>query len=135
MAMVNTTKPSISHRLVPCNHCISPSTFSLNKPSCDKKITIAKPFTNPIITGCGIKRTNLPKRNTPAKIWMPPTTNNVMNSHWSPRFSTGVANASPTSLPLAIKCTITTAMAPVAPEIIPGLPPNSAVTIPIINAP
>ena len=44
-------------------------------------------------------------------------------------------SASPTSLPLAIICTITTAIAPVAPDIIPGLPPNKAVTIPIIKAP
>ena len=31
--------------------------------------------------------------------------------------------------------TMTTAIAPVAPEIIPGLPPNTAVTMPIMNAP
>ena len=32
-------------------------------------------------------------------------------------------------------CTITTAIAPVAPEIMPGLPPNRAVIRPIIKAP
>ena len=42
---------------------------------------------------------------------------------------------SPTLFPCWIKCTITTAMAPVAPEIIPGRPPNSEVISPIIKAP
>ena len=31
-------------------------------------MTIANPFTNPNITGCGIKRTNLPSLKTPANI-------------------------------------------------------------------
>ena len=47
----------------------------------------------------------------------------------------GLPSASPTSFPFLIMCTITTAMAPVAPEIIPGRPPITAVTKPIINAP
>ena len=39
------------------------------------------------------------------------------------------------SSPPLISAIITTAVAPVAPEIIPGLPPKRAVTIPIIKAP
>ena len=41
---------------------------SLNKPSCDKNITIARPFTKPIITECGINRTNFPNLKIPAEI-------------------------------------------------------------------
>ena len=46
-----------------------------------------------------------------------------------------IALSGPIAFPSLIKCTITTAKAPVAPEIIPGLPPKTAVTKPIINAP
>ena len=66
--MVSPTKPIIINKLSPSNQTFSPPTVVLNIPSCDKNITIANPFTNPIITGCGIKRTNFPSLKTPASI-------------------------------------------------------------------
>ena len=46
-----------------------------------------------------------------------------------------IAPSAPIALPSFTKLTITTAKAPVAPEIIPGRPPKIAVTKPIIKAP
>ena len=66
---------------------------------------------------------------------MIPTISRVINNQYKPRFSIGAARLSPTIFPCWIIKTITTAIAPVAPEIIPGLPPNTAVTSPIIKAP
>ena len=47
MSMVTATNPIIVYKETPCNH----SPWLLNIPSWDIKITIAKPFTKPIITG------------------------------------------------------------------------------------
>ena len=70
--MVKPTKPTIYHKETPSNHTLSVPSIVLNIPNCDKKITIAKPFTNPIITGCGINLTNLPNLKRPAKTWRTP---------------------------------------------------------------
>jgi hypothetical protein len=83
-------------------------------------MTIANPFTNPNITGWGTMRINFPKRNTPAKICRIPIRTTVANKYWAPWSTT--------------KETMTTANAPVAPEIIPGLPPITAVINPTIKA-
>ena len=66
MAIVKPTSPTIVHNEAPCIHTISPFSEVMNILNCERKITIANPFTNPIMTGCGIKRTNLPSLKTPA---------------------------------------------------------------------
>ena len=83
-------------------------------------MTIASPFTNPNITGWGTMRMNFPNLKTPAKICKIPIKTTVANKYWAPWSTT--------------KETITTANAPVAPEIIPGLPPMTAVINPTIKA-
>ena len=62
----------------------------------------------------------LPKRNTPANICNKPDNSTAANKYCTPCKAT--------------KPTITTAVAPVAPEIMPGLPPTTAVIKPIIKA-
>ena len=83
-------------------------------------MTIARPLTNPNMTGWGTIRMNFPSRNTPAKICNTPMSTTVANKYWAPWSAT--------------KDTITTANAPVAPEIIPGRPPMIAVINPTIKA-
>ena len=63
---------------------------------------------------------NLPHCITPANICNRPIKTTVANKYSTPCCAT--------------KATITTAKAPVAPEIIPGRPPNNAVIKPTINA-
>ena len=133
MAMVNPTSPIMVYSSVPSIQTFWPFTLWVNMPNWLKKITMAKPLTNPIITGWGMRRTNFPRRNNPATIWMAPTKSRVMNNQESPSIS--MPMPSPTLFPCWIKCTITTAMAPVAPEIIPGRPPKSEVISPIMKAP
>src|SRR6056297_1244368 len=115
--MVKSTKPKKIYKVLPLNH--SPSTV-WNWLICDIKMITAKPFTNPNITGCGTKRINFPSRSTPASICMIPARITVANTYSTPY--------------CWAKLTITTATAPVAPEIIPGLPPKIEVTNPITNA-
>ena len=79
IAIVNNTKPIIIYKAEPSIQTFSPPTISLNIPNCERKITIAKPFTNPIITGCGIKRTNFPSLKTPANICIIPIKITVAN--------------------------------------------------------
>ncbi len=77
MAIVKPTKPNMMYNSVPCikvlTYPFTPSSDTCkdlceNIFTCAQKITIASPFTNPIITECGIKRTNFPIFKTPAKI-------------------------------------------------------------------
>ena len=81
---------------------------------------MARPFTNPKITGCGTKRMSFPSFKKPAKACMIPAKITVANT-----YSTPYSFA---------KDTITIATAPVAPEIIPGRPPKIAVTKPTTKA-
>ena len=81
---------------------------------------MARPLTKPSITGCGTMRINLPSLNTPALIWSMPISTTVANKYSTPWSATSA--------------TITTASAPVAPEIIPGRPPMHAVIKPTIKA-
>ena len=64
MAIVIATITSISTKGVPVIH--SPAT--LNCFTCDKKMTIARPFTNPKKTGWGTSLINLPILNNPKTI-------------------------------------------------------------------
>ena len=64
MTMVRATKPNKIYKEVPVSH--APET-SLNCSSWDMKIMMARPLTNPKITGCGTKRINLPSLKNPAK--------------------------------------------------------------------
>ena len=81
---------------------------------------MARPFTKPNITDLGTIRINFPSLNIPAEICMIP-----MRTTVAKRYST------PCSL---TRLTITTARAPVAPEIMPGLPPATEAINPTKNA-
>ncbi len=119
--MVKATRPNIHHNGSPDNHCSSPfSPVTLKALSWARKMTMARPFTNPNITGSGTIRINLPNRNTPARICRMPINTTVANKYSTPCCATNA--------------TITTANAPVAPEIIPGRPPIAAVISPTRNA-
>ena len=107
---------------------LPPGVDSCNWGICAKKITIAKPFTNPSITGYGTIRMNLPSFKAPAPIWIIPIKTTVANKYWGPIPAPKSRSA------CATKATITTAKAPVAPEIIPGRPPIMAVIRPTIKA-
>ena len=91
-----------------------------NCSSCERKIMIASPFTKPSITVCGISLTSLPSPRTQNKICSIP-----MRIRVAKRYSTQKSLTNDT---------ITIARAPVAPEIIPGLPQKIAVISPTINA-
>ena len=120
-AIVNTTNPNITANGIPVIHVCPPApSETLNCPSCARKITIARPFTKPNITGYGIMRINLPHRNRPTLICIRPINTTVANKYSTPWSTTND--------------TITTAKAPVAPEIMPGRPPNTAVISPTIKA-
>ena len=69
---------------------------------------MARPLTKPSITGCGTSRMNLPSFSTPAASCRTPITTTAANRYSMPCSAT--------------RLTITTASAPVAPEIIPGRP-------------
>ena len=120
-AMVAATRTNMVYSCPPCIHCIAPSASAvLNCPSCAIKITMARPLTKPSITGWGTMRINLPRCNTPARTCNTPIRTIAANIY---------------SIPcVATSATSTTAIAPVAPEIIPGLPLNIAVMMPTINA-
>jgi hypothetical protein len=64
-------------------------------------------------------RISFPNLNKPAKIWIIPANTTVANIY---------------SGPWKLQGYITTAIAPVAPEIIPGRPPKIEVTNPTTNA-
>ncbi len=87
-------------------------------------MTMASPLTKPSITGCGTSRMNLPQRMMPTKIWIAPIRITVRNRYCTPTPGGCAATSE----------TMTTASAPVAPEIIPGRPPISAVMSPTMNA-
>ena len=93
---------------------------TLNWLICARKITMARPLTKPSITGCGTSRMNLPHCMAPAKIWISPISTTVAKRYSTPCCATSA--------------TITTASAPVAPEIMPGRPPMSAVINPTMKA-
>ena len=82
---------------------------------------MARPLTKPSMTGYGTSRMNLPSRNRPARIWNSPASSTAANRYSTPWVVTSE--------------TITTAIAPVAPEIMPGRPPMTAVIRPIMKAP
>ena len=93
---------------------------TLNCSSWERKIIIARPFTNPSITVCGMSLTSLPSQSTQKSICSTHIKISVVNKYSTQYFATSE--------------TITIARAHVAPEIIPGLPPNIAVISHIINA-
>ena len=83
------------------------------------KITIARPFTNPNITGCGTSLMNFPSLKSPIKIWITPAKATAANTYSSPLEF--------------IKAIRVITVAPAPPEIIPGLPPKIAVINPAIK--
>jgi hypothetical protein len=122
IAMVNATSPSIVASSSPPNQ--SPTTApsrSRNILSCDRKTTIARPLTKPIITGCGTNRISRPSFSSPMPTWIAPIRMTASSRYSKP------APSPPRWLPAFTSATITTASDPAAEEIIPGRPPNAAV--------
>ena len=121
IAIVAATSARLIQRVAPDiqTWCPLPS-GTLNCSICAKKITIARPLTKPSMTGCGTIRINFPRRNTPARICRTPIRTTVAKRYCTPCCAT--------------KETITTARAPVAPEIMPGRPPKAAVINPTMKA-
>lgn len=116
IAIVNSIRNHIINSCELANH--SPPT--LNWLICAKNIIIASQLTKPSITGWGISLTNFANQNTPNNIW-----NIHINIKVAKRYS----------IPwVATSDVITTAKAQVAPEIIPGLPPNIEVKSHTIKA-
>ena len=126
--IVRATNASIIYKEVPLSHSppdepcpeISAVPGTLNCVNWAKKMTIASPFTKPNITGWGTKRINFPHCIRPANICRIPIKTTVANKYSTPCSATSA--------------TMTTAKAPVAPEIIPGRPPKTAVTNPTRKA-
>ena len=113
-ATVSAVSPSMVYSDTPVIHTATPSgPNSLKCPNWAIKMTIAKPFTKPNITGYGTIRINLPSLNRAKMVCKIPINTTVAKRNSTPCSTT--------------RATITTANAPVAPEIIPGLPPNTAV--------
>mmetsp|Transcript_938 Transcript_938/g.3017 ORF Transcript_938/g.3017 Transcript_938/m.3017 type:complete len:323 (+) Transcript_938:1283-2251(+) len=96
------------------------SPTSLKLLNCARPMTSANPLQKPIITGVGINFTRVPTRNKPKTISMIPITITATNKYSTPCPVT----VSPTS----------TQSEPVAPQIIAGLPPNTAVNKAMIHA-
>ena len=120
-AMVKATRPRVVYNSAPLTHVFSPDAeMDLNCSNWARPITIARPLTNPSITGCGTMRINLPQRKKPAINCKTPIKTTVAKRYSTPCWLTSE--------------TITTASAPVAPEIIPGRPPIKAVIKPTKNA-
>ncbi len=80
---------------------------------------IASALTNPVITDRGTKRMSRGTCSTPKPIWMTPATTVAAS-----RYSTPWSSTRPTT---------TSAMAPVAAEIIAGRPPMNAIVTAIVN--
>jgi len=92
---------------------------SVSSGSWAMKIRIARAFTNPVMTDRDTNRINVPRRNAPAAICNTPVSTVAASRYCSPCSFTSV--------------TITSAMAPVAAEIMPGRPPANAVTTAMQN--
>ena len=121
IAIVAATSARVIQRVMPDIQTWCPLLpGTLNCSICAKKITIARPLTKPSITGCGTIRINFPRRKTPARICRMPIRTTVAKRYCKPCCAT--------------KDTITTARAPVAPEIMPGRPPKAAVIRPTMKA-
>ncbi len=111
--IVSAISASMIHSAGPRRKTRSPAApIVLKLPNCAIRITMASPLTNPSITEWGTIRMNIPSRAKPAPIWMTPQRTTVGNRYSMPWTATSD--------------TMITAIAPVAPEIIPGRPPTSA---------
>src|SRR5690554_4390876 len=118
--IVTKVNPAIKYNAEPCNHSLEPLSVILNCATCDIKIMTANPFKKPYMTGCGIKRTNLPNLKAPTDTCKIPARATAANKYSTPYVATK-----------AIK---TTTVAPAPPDTIPGRPPKTAVTNPIKKA-
>lgn len=61
-----------------------PWSARLNNENCARPITIARPLQNPIMTGCGMRRTSLSARSTPSASWSAPITITAQNKYSMP---------------------------------------------------
>ena len=84
-----------------------------------RKIRIASALTNPVMTERGTNRMSRGTRSTPSAIWMTPARTPAAS-----RYSTPWSFTSETT---------TSAIAPVAAEIIAGRPPAMAIVTAIVN--
>ena len=85
--------------------------------SCARVMTIARPLTNPSITGCGTSRMNLPRPSAPHAIWYSPAKSAAAERYAGPCAATSEV--------------ITTAHAPDAPVIEPRPAPKAAAKKPM----
>mmetsp|Transcript_5288 Transcript_5288/g.18430 ORF Transcript_5288/g.18430 Transcript_5288/m.18430 type:complete len:258 (-) Transcript_5288:377-1150(-) len=114
--------------------------------SCARNMMVARPFTKPVITVCGMSFTSLPNPTTPRNICRKPTAH-MTRKRYSLRLSSAcsrmesqprhaaisplsISFSSENSPPWSITIFATTAMAPAAPLTMPGRPPTSAVMRP-----
>mmetsp|Transcript_16448 Transcript_16448/g.41746 ORF Transcript_16448/g.41746 Transcript_16448/m.41746 type:complete len:203 (+) Transcript_16448:1050-1658(+) len=115
MPMVRATRPAMVASGAPESHTAWPAALTVWKCSaCADRMTMARPFTKPSMAGCGTRRMSLPRRSTPKTSCRPPAIAMQAKRYSGPW--------------LATREPVTTAVAPAAPEIMPGLPPSSAVT-------
>ncbi len=91
----------------------------INSGSWAIRIRIARAFTKPVTTDRDTNRISAPSLANPAPIWKTPVNSVAASRYWSPCSRT--------------RTTITSAMAPVAAEIIAGRPPANAVTTAMQN--
>ena len=114
----------------------TPFSCTWKSPICARKMTTARPLTKPSMTECGTSLMNLPSLNRPMRTRMTPARTTAANISSTPLGSVLVAEPDirEISLPCLTSATRTIAIAPVAPEIMPGLPPNIEVNSPMTNA-
>ncbi|MNE42505.1 hypothetical protein D3C80_1366320 [compost metagenome] len=117
MAMVSATRPAIRYSGAP----LSQAPSCLKCSSWARAMMIARPLTKPSITEYGTMRTSLPRRSKPKAIMISPPSSTVASRYCTPCCTT--------------RATMTTAIDPAAPEIIPGRPPSRAVRVQMMKAP
>mmetsp|Transcript_1199 Transcript_1199/g.4069 ORF Transcript_1199/g.4069 Transcript_1199/m.4069 type:complete len:224 (+) Transcript_1199:1303-1974(+) len=105
---------------------MSTSLHSLKAPNWEMKMMMARPLRNPTMAGCGMRRTNLAVWRKPRMVWITPSINTT-KSIISKRSSSVKSDRGPFS---SVTSLSTTAMAPAAPEIMPGFPPMAPVMSP-----
>ena len=114
MAMVSAVRPAMTYSWEPLIQACPPAAVAtLNCSSWLTPITMARPFTKPIITGCGTRRMNFPNRRAPKTNWIRPESTTAAKRYSIPNLAQSGAR--------------TTAVAPAAPEMTPCCEPKIAV--------
>ncbi|MCY1540298.1 hypothetical protein D9M68_759290 [compost metagenome] len=98
---------------------VTPRVWGFSSGSCAMKIRMASAFTKPVTTERETKRINTPSFTQPAMTCSPPVSTVAASRYCRPWSFTSEA--------------ITSAMAPVAAEIMPGRPPANAMMVAMEN--